>query len=157
MTTTPSLVHAARSNDRDMTNTTSVPVAASVDATRRAAQRLELAAPAIRALHALGLDDRVVRRPGALQFDVAGSPGHVEVSVTVAIDATSEDSCVLTIMTAFRATDDQARVRLLDAWAIIGPLASHLAKRAARTVKEYAESDEVAADALSSQHAEAAS
>jgi hypothetical protein len=156
MTTTPPLMDAARSCDRDITNTTSVPVAVSADATRRAVKRLELAAPAIRALHALGLDDRVVRRPGALQFGVAGSPGHVEASVTVAIDATSEDSCVLTIMTAFRATDDQARVHLLDAWAIIGPLASQLAKRAARTVKEYAERDEIEADALSSQHAEAA-
>jgi hypothetical protein len=62
-----------------------------------------------------------------------------------------------TIMTAFRATDDQARLRLLDAWAIIGPLASLLARRTARTVKECAESDEVEADALSSQHANAAS
>jgi hypothetical protein len=150
------LMHAARSRDSDITNTTSLPVAASAAATRRAVKRLELAAPAIRALHALGLDDRVVRRRGGLQFGVAGSPGRVDVSVTVAIDATSEDSCVLSIMTAFRATDDEARVRLLDAWAIIGPLAGHLAKRAARTVKEYAESDELEADPLSSQHAEAA-
>jgi hypothetical protein len=156
MTMTPPLMHTARSDDRDITNTTSVPVAAGVDATRRAVKRLELAAPAIRALQALGLDDRVVRRRAALQFGVAGSPGHVEVHVTVAIDATSDDSCVLTIITAFRATDDQARVRLLDAWAILGPLARHLARRAARTVKEYAEIDEVEADALSSQHAEAA-
>ena len=144
-------MHAARSRDGDITNTTSVQLAVGADGTRNAVKRLELAAPAIRALHALGLDDRVVRRPGGLQFGVAGSPGHVEVSVTVAIDATSEDSCVLTIMTAFRATDDEARVRLLDAWAIIGPLASHLAMRAARTLKEYAESDDVEADALSSQ------
>ena len=119
-------------------------------------KRLDLAAPAIRALHALGLEDRVVRRPGGLQFAVAGTPGHVDVSVKVAIDATDEDSCLLTIVTALRATDDQARVRLLDAWAIIGPLAGHLAKRAARTVKEYTERDEVEADALGSRHAEAA-
>jgi hypothetical protein len=153
---TPPLMPVVGPRDRDITNTTAVPVAASAHATRRAVQRLELAAPAIRALRALGLDDRVVRRPGGLRFGVAGSPGHVDVSVNVAIAATSEDSCVLTITTAFRATDDQARVRLLDAWAIIGPLASHLANRAAHTVKEYAESDEVEADPLSSQHAEAA-
>jgi hypothetical protein len=147
---------APRSCDRDITNTTAVPVDVGADATRRAVERLDLAAPAIRALHALGLDDRVVRRPGGLRFDLAGGPGHVEVSVTVAIEATSEDRCVLTIITAFRATDEQALVRLLDAWAIVGPLASHLARRAARTVKEFAESDDVEADALSSQHAKAA-
>ena len=33
-------------------------------------------------------------------------------------------------------------MRLLDAWALIGPLASSLADRAARTIKERAERDE---------------
>jgi hypothetical protein len=131
-----------------LTNTTSVPVAVSADATRRAVQRLDLAAPAIRALHALCPNGG---RPAA---GVAGGP--VDVGVAVAIDATSANGCVLTITTAFRATDDQARVRLLDAWPIIGPLAGHLAKRAAYMVREYAESDDVEADALRSQHAEAA-
>ena len=137
------------------TNTTSVAVAAGVDATRRAVERLDLAAPAIRALRALGLDDRVRLRPGALRFGVPGSSGHVDVSVAVAIDAASKDSCVLTIVTVFRATDDRARARLLDAWPIIDPLARNLAQRAARTVKEYAESDQIDAAAFGRLYADA--
>jgi hypothetical protein len=134
-----------------ITSTTAVPVAVSADAARRAVKRLDLGAPAIRALHALGLDSRVTGRPGALQFGLAGSSDGVEVSVTVAIEGKSDDSCVLTITTAFRATDDQARVHLLDAWTIIGPLAGQLARRAARTVRDYAERDEIEAGALRSQ------
>ena len=32
-------------------------------------------------------------------------------------------------------------MRLLDAWALVGPIASNLADRAARSVKDYAERD----------------
>ena len=39
-------------------------------------------------------------------------------------------------------------MRLLDAWGLIGPLASTLADGAARTVKRYAERDDAEDDAL---------
>jgi hypothetical protein len=48
----------------------------------------------------------------------------------------------LSIKTRFSATDEDARVRLLDAWALVGPIASSLAERAARGVKADAESDD---------------
>ena len=72
-----------------------------------------------------------------------GTTGVIEVDVHIDATAGGEDGSWLTIRTSFSATDEDARVRLLDAWALIGPLASSLADRAARTIKERAERDDV--------------
>jgi hypothetical protein len=41
----------------------------------------------------------------------------------------------------FTAADERARIRLLDAWPLVGPLASRMAERAVHTVTAHAERD----------------
>jgi len=118
-----------------------ITIDAGAHATRHALERLDLAAPALRALTELGLDDRVTRRPGGLTWHQHGGRGPIEVDVDIDVQPRDEDGSLLSITTRFSATDESARLRVLDAWALVGPVASNLAERAARTVKDYAERD----------------
>jgi hypothetical protein len=125
-----------------LSNTLTIAVDASLEATEAASRAPHLARPALRALRELGLDDRVEVQPRGLRWSHPGTTGVIEVDVHIDATAGGEDGSWLTIRTSFSATDEDARVRLLDAWALIGPLASSLAERAARTIKERAERDE---------------
>jgi hypothetical protein len=129
-----------------VSNALTVAVDQGAEATRRALRGLDLAAPALRALRELGLGDHVALRPGGLSWRQPGGSGTIEADVEILVKPASEDSSWLSINTRFSATEEDARVRLLDAWALIGPLASSLADRAARSVKEYAERDEFQRD-----------
>ncbi len=118
----------------------SLTVAIDVPATvaRQAVRRLDLAGPALRALEELGLDDRVTfRADGMTWHQRRGQP--IEVDVESGIDSGEDDASWLEVTTRFSAGDEHARVRLLDAWALVGPVASMLIERAARGVKAYAE------------------
>jgi hypothetical protein len=68
------------------------------------------------------------------------------VDVEINVEAAADDGAWLTIATRFSASDEDARVRLLDAWALVGPIASSLAERAARSIKGVAELDEFEAE-----------
>lgn len=122
-----------------LSNTLSIAVDASPHLTEQAVGGAQLAGPALRALRELGLEDRVALRPRGLRWSHPGTNGAVEVDVHIDAAADGEGGTWLTITTRFSATDEDARVRLLDAWALIGPLASSLAHRAARTIRERAE------------------
>jgi hypothetical protein len=125
-----------------LSNTLTIAVDASPEATKHASRGAQLAGPALRALRELGLDDRVEVHPRGLRWSHPGTSGAIEVDVHIDATAGGERGTWLTIKTSFSATDEDARVRLLDAWALVGPLASSLADRAARTIKERAEADE---------------
>ena len=120
-----------------------VPVAAGADATRRALHRLDLAEPATRALRAMGMADRLARRPGGLTWRPEGMSGHVDVDIDVRVEPAEEGSH-LSIITRFSATDAITYSRLLDAWPLVRPLADHLTRRAARSVRDHAEDDRFA-------------
>jgi hypothetical protein len=45
----------------------------------------------------------------------------------------------LSITTRFTTTDETASERLLDAWALVGPLTDALTERAAHSIKAYIE------------------
>ena len=122
-----------------LSNTLTIAVDASPQLTERALSSAPLAGPALRALRELGLEDRVEHRPQGLRWSHPGTNGAVEVDVDIDATADGEGGSWLTIKTRFSATDEDARVRLLDAWALVGPLASSLADRAARTIRERAE------------------
>ncbi len=145
MNQTPSLevtrLDARRPPAHVVTNSLTLAIAQSAETTRESLGRLDLAAPALRGLEELGLGDRVALRPSGLSWRQGNWRGEIEVDVDIRVEPTSEDSSSLSITTRFSATDEDARVRLLDAWALVGPVASTLADRAARTVKEYAERD----------------
>lgn len=131
-----------------------MPVAAGARETRWALQQLDLMTPAVRALRAVGLGERVALRPGGLAWRPPNTGGRVDVAVDVRVRSASDDGSLLTITTRFSATDDRAHARLSDAWAVVGPLADHLTRRAARTVKDYAEADRFGGrDALERAHA----
>jgi len=125
-----------------LSNTLTIVIDASLEATEAASRAPHLARPALRALRELGLDDRVEVQPRGLRWSHPGTTGVIEVDVHIDATAGGEDGSWLTIRTSFSASDEDARVRLLDAWALVGPLASSLADRAARTIKERAERDE---------------
>ena len=129
-----------------VSNTLTLAVAAGRDATRRAVDRLDLAGPAIAAMHATGMGDRVSVRPGGFIWRPGDAPGHVEARVAVRVEPGSEDGSLLSITTQFRATDETTRARMLDAWPLVGPLAHALALHVARRVKTYAEDDRFEAD-----------
>ena len=105
---TGTLIQAARvmrSLTHTVTNSLTTPVAAGADETRRALQRLDLIAPVMRALHAMGVGDRVAVGSSGLSWRLQHSDGHVEVDVDVRVEPASHDSCFLSITTGFRATD----------------------------------------------------
>jgi hypothetical protein len=122
-----------------VTNSLTVAVDADAKTTRRALLDVDLAGPALRALDALGLGEHVTRRAGGLRWRRAEVAGAIEVDVDIRVTPNADDSAWLSITTRFSATDERARIRLLDAWALVGPLASSMAERAARTVKALAE------------------
>jgi hypothetical protein len=125
-----------------LSNALTIAVDATPHVTEHASRGAHLARPALRALRELGLGDRVELQPRGLRWRQPGTNGAIEVEVQIDVGPGSERGSWLTIRTSFGATDESARVRLLDAWALIGPLASSLADRAARTIKERAEADE---------------
>ena len=132
-----------------ITNSLTIAIDASVGETCRAIAVLDLAAPALRALGELGLRDHVTVRPGGLSWQQDGTTGTIEVDVDLRVEpGAAEDGAWLSIKTSFSATEERARVRLLDAWGLVGPLASTLADGAARTVKRYAERDDLEDDAF---------
>ena len=128
-------------NGTSVTNTRTVPVAASTGATRRALNDLDLFDPAIRAVRALGIADRVTLTSGRLSWRPDRDGGQIDAHVEVHVAPDCEDGSSLTIVTRFSATDERTHERLLDAWPVVGPLAATLVERAARTVKRCAEED----------------
>ena len=126
-----------------LSNTLTIAVDATPHVTEQAVRGAQLAGPALRALRELGLEDRVELRAWGLRWSHPGTSGVVDVDVHIDAAANAEDGTWLTITTSFSASDEDARVRLLDAWALIGPLASSLAERAARTIRERAERDDL--------------
>jgi hypothetical protein len=141
---------------KPLTNTLTVAVAASPDRTLSALDELDLFAPAIRALRALGLTDRVTRTPGGLVLRTERASGQIDIQVRARIAPEAEDASCLTLTTRFSATDKGTHERLLDAWPIVGPLADSLVKRAARAVQSRARVDPLDDDGGSEAYARAA-
>ena len=78
------------------------------------------------------------RRAAATEFDSFAAPGHVKVSWEIDV-AAGEQHTLLSIRTRFTSTDEAANARLLDAWALVGPLTDTLTARAAHSIKAYTE------------------
>jgi hypothetical protein len=135
------LPRAPRPTTHVISNSMTITIDAGAHATRHALERLDLAAPALRALTELGLDDRVTLRPGGLTWHQHGDRGPIEVDVAIEVRPRDDDGSLLSITTRFSAADERARIQVFDAWALVGPVASNLAERSARTVKDYAERD----------------
>ena len=127
---------------RSVSNQLTVAVAADAHATLRAVQAVDPFGPAIRAMRALGLAERIALTPNGMSWQPEGASGRIDVRVDVRVSGQAEDGSTLTVVIRFRATDEATHERLLEAWPVVGPLAATLSKRAARTVKHHAESDE---------------
>jgi hypothetical protein len=101
-----------------------------------------LAAPCVNSI-SLGLIWRIdgTRRAARItpdDFEGFGSAGHIKVRWSVDLRP-SESGVFLSIATRFTATDAGSRARLLDAWAVIGPLSDAFVEGAARSIKAYAD------------------
>lgn len=129
---------------RSVSNQLTVSVAADAHATLRAVHAVDPFGPAIRAMRALGLAERIALTPNGMSWQPEGATGRIDVRVDVRVTGQAEDGSTLTVVIRFRATDDATHERLLEAWPVVGPLAGTISKRAARTVKHHAESDEYA-------------
>jgi hypothetical protein len=127
---------------RTVSNQLTVAVAADPHTTLRALHAVDPFGPAIRAMRALGLAERIAMTPNGMSWQPDGDGGRIDVRVDVRVGAGAEDGSSLTVVMRFSATDERTHERLLDAWPVVGSLAATLAKRAARTVKHHAESDE---------------
>jgi hypothetical protein len=131
--------------------------------------RLPLIVPAMTAVKALEIADRLAFGPAALaprtgheqvyglvwrltpgppeqleSRDVGAftSPGYVKVIWDVQVHAGADTGATLASTTRFIATDDTARERLMAAWALVGPVSSALSKRALATLRNYAEEND---------------
>jgi hypothetical protein len=92
-------------------------------------------------------------RDGVARHD-AGAPlsqaaaflagGGIDVTFDIEVDA-AEDRTYVAATTRFRARDEDARERLLDAWGTLGPVATALVRRALDAIKHSAEGAEVSA------------
>jgi hypothetical protein len=127
---------------RSVSNQLTVAVAADAYATLRAVQAVDPFGPAIRAMRALGLAERIALTPNGMSWQPEGAGGRIDVRVDVRVSGQAEDGSTLTVVIRFRATDEATHERLLEAWPVVGPLAATLSKRAARTVKHHAENDD---------------
>jgi hypothetical protein len=125
---------------RSVSNQLTVAVAADAHATLRAVQAVDPFGPAIRAMRALGLAERIALTSNGMSWRPEGASGRIDVRVDVRVSGQAEDGSTLTVVIRFRATDQATHERLLEAWPVVGPLAATLSKRAARTVKHHAES-----------------
>jgi hypothetical protein len=72
--------------------------------------------------------------------------GGIDVTFDVQVDA-AEDRTYVAATTRFRARDEDARERLLDAWGTLGPVATALVRRALQAIKRSAQDGAVAAPA----------
>ena len=127
---------------RSVSNQLTVAVAADAHATLRALHAVDPFGPAIRAMRALGLAERIALTPYGMSWRPEGASGRIDVRVDVRVGGDIEDGSSLTVVMRFRATDESTHERLLEAWPVVGPLAATLSKRAARAVKHHAESEE---------------
>jgi hypothetical protein len=130
------------SEARTVSNQLTVAVAADTHTTRRALQAVDPFGPAIRAMRALGLAERIAMTPNGMSWRPDGADGRIDVQLDVRVGAGAEDGSSLTVVMRFSATDERTHERLLEAWPVVGSLAATLAKRAARAVKHHAEADE---------------
>jgi hypothetical protein len=122
-----------------------------------------------RALHALGVADRVALGPALLastrgtelvfglvwrvegpaepidpsDLQAFDTPGYVKVIWDVRVLASTSGGSYLSTTTRFAATDEVTRARLLAGWGVIGLLTKSLAQRTLAAVKAYP--DELAA------------
>jgi hypothetical protein len=72
--------------------------------------------------------------------------GGIDVTYDVHVDA-GEERTYVAATTRFRARDEDARERLLDAWGTLGPIATALVRRALDGIKRSAEDRDLAAPA----------
>lgn len=162
------------SGSHDISESLTVTLEASAPAALEAVYRLDLADPAVRALHALGIGDRVALAPSILAaspgvlvlgfvwsvadarpaaevaadaFDTFDTPGHVKVRWEIRVEDGEGDRSYLSVSTRFAATDEFSRKRLLDGWGVIGAFSKVVSQRAVATVKAYLDhmEDELAA------------
>jgi hypothetical protein len=155
----------------DVTETRAVLVDASPEEALAAAARIDVARTVVQAIEALGLSDRLALAPAPLaagrreqvygmawrvdggpaervqpqQLKAFDRPGHVKVLWDVRVEAGTESGTLLSTTTRFVCTDDESQARLAAAWAVFGPVAAALSKRALDAVKECAEADDVPA------------
>ena len=127
---------------KTVTNRLTLSIAADSGTTQRALDQLDLFGPAIRAMRALGLTDRVTLTPRGISWRPDRRSGRIHLAVDVRVAPDHEGGSSLTIITRCSATDERTHERLLDAWPVLGPLAATLVKRAAHTVKHLAEQDQ---------------
>ena len=146
----------------DVRQSFTVALDASLGDSIEALQRLDLTARPARALRALDVGDRIALFPTRLgaacatsislgliwridrtrraeritadDFTSFARPGHIKVRWSVDLRR-SESGVFLSIATHFTATDAGSRARLLDAWAVIGPLSDALVEGAARSIE----------------------
>lgn len=166
----PAIADSSLSNSGapDVTDSLTVKVDASAEETRAALDRLDLAAPALRALRALGVADRAALPPtrlGAPDADVAfgliwrldgtftaecpvpsgfgafGSPGHLKVKWELRVKPSAAGGAYLSVSTRFEATDAPSRARLVEAWSLVGEVSGAFVRQAAAAVKADAEGE----------------
>jgi hypothetical protein len=133
-----------------------------------AAERVDVARTVVEAIEALGLGDRLALAPTriaggrrehlyGMAWRVDGGPaervdpqqlrafdrdGYVKVFWDVRVEAGSDTGSLLSTTTRVVSTDAESRDRLEAAWAVFGPVATALSKRAVTAVKEYAEAED---------------
>jgi hypothetical protein len=164
----PARPGSARQTTRpaDISESRMIALDASAASTFEALCRLNLTDSAMRLLHALGATGRAALLPSVLPsrqgvaqrlgfvwrvdgaaaegipreaFDAFQTPGHIKVSVDIRVKPAATGRAYLSAWTRFDATDDTARVRLLDGWAAFGTVASTVVNRTLARVKAYAE------------------
>jgi hypothetical protein len=78
-------------------------------------------------------------RLGPDSFASFDEPSHLKARWDVRIEPRAATQTYLSIRTEFIPTDEDARLRLLDAWGIVEPLATAFSRRIARTVTAVSE------------------
>ena len=76
---------------RSVSNQLTVAVAADAHATRRALQAVDPFGPAIRAMRALGLGERLALKPNGMSWRPDGADGRIDVRVDVRVGGDAED------------------------------------------------------------------
>ena len=149
----------------DVTDTLVLVIDEEPETLREALEALDLTAPVVRALEALGATDRLALAPTLLAIESGPAlvfglvwrydgpaaavdparvrafdiPGHVKVIWNVQVRPGGLEGAVLSSTRRFAATDDAARARLLDGWGVIGTVAKSVSRRILATIEMHAE------------------
>ena len=125
----------------DLSESYSRVVEASAPAVQAAAGRFDLVGPLVDGLIAIGVAEHVGTpcSDGLVWRFGAPASGRVKIAWRISVAPETDETSLVTFALHATASDERARERLYEAWAVLGPVAELHAKRVLHRIEALAE------------------